>query len=87
MDKYDDKVCTPHDLRQFAFAEDNPTVFNFNMWLGSKTGNKYTLIETQFINDVFDILEEQMVKANNIHDEFREKYWHVVKYLFNTKRG
>lgn len=81
MDKYNDRICTPEQLRNFAFAEDNPTVFNFARWMKSKTDSKYTVIETKFITDVFDILAEQKVKSKDTHDEFREKYSQVIRYL------
>jgi hypothetical protein len=55
-----DEICSSFELKQFAFNS-KLTAFNFAKWLESKTGDKYTVIEKQFIRDALSALDSNAV--------------------------
>lgn len=52
-----DKICTESELRNFAWNSE-PTAFNFARWLESKTNDKYTIVEKQFIRELLLALDD-----------------------------
>jgi len=74
-----DLICTEFELKQFAFAEHNPTAFNFARFIESKSSFKYTVIEKKFIIDILEALAKQAATLNHLHHEFKEK-WEDIRY-------
>jgi hypothetical protein len=74
-----DVICTPFELKKFAFAEYNPTAFNFARFIESKSSFKYTVIEKKFITDMVEALAKQAASSNNLYNEFKEK-WEDISY-------
>ena len=72
-------ICTPFELKQFAFSlsGENPTVSNFTRFIESKSGFKYTVIEIEFILDAFRIFEEQVRLSVTLNKNFQEKWGHL----------
>lgn len=71
-----DPICTPFELKQFAFSlsGDNPTAFNFARFIESKSSFKYTVIEIEFLLDTFKMLEECVQFSNSVNESFRNKW-------------
>lgn len=74
-------ICTPFELKEFAFAEYNPTAFNFARWIESKSNKEYTVIERQFILDSLEAFNKQALFAANLNDEFRLKWEEIIRHL------
>jgi hypothetical protein len=78
-----DRICEPLELKEFAFAEYNPTAFNFARFIESKSGFKYTVIEKKFIIDMLESLTKEAEALNALHNEFKERledmslYWEI----------
>jgi hypothetical protein len=68
-----DVICTPFELKEFAFAEYNPTAFNFARFIESKSSLKYTVIEKKFITDILEALNKQAEVLNGMHNEFKKR--------------
>jgi hypothetical protein len=72
--KNNDEICTPFELKQFAFAGHSPTAFNLARFIESKSGFKYTVIEIEFLLDAFKALEEHIQFSSNLGKSFRKKW-------------
>lgn len=74
-----DLICTPFELKQFAFSlfNDNVTAFNFARFIECKSGFKYTVIEIEFILDAFKIFEEQARVSYEFNEDFQSKWAHL----------
>jgi len=59
-----DLICTPLEIKEFAFNS-QPTIWNMQKWIESKTYRKYTVVKTEYIKEVLDLLtsiEEHIFK-------------------------
>lgn len=71
-----DQICTSLELKQFAFSihRDKPTAFDFAKFIECKSGFKYTVIEIEFLQDAFKILEEHIRFSSSTSKSFKEKW-------------
>jgi len=71
-----DQICTPFELKQFAFSffNDKVTAFNFARFIESKSSFKYTVVEIEFIIDAFKIFEEQAKISFELNKNFYDKW-------------
>ena len=74
-------IFTPFELKKFAFAEHNPTAFNFARWIESKSDKEYTVIERQFIIDSLEVLNKQTIFTSNLNDEFKLRWKGIITHL------
>ena len=59
-----DLICTPFEIKIFAFNS-QPTAWNMQKWIESKTCEKYTVVKTEYIKEALDLLtsiEEHIFK-------------------------
>ena len=83
-------ICTTEELRTFAwsFLNTNPKYFDFVQWLKSKTDNKYTIVDVEFLLDALKALDNIVLENNkslllttNINEEFKKKWSYIIKML------
>ena len=77
MLKYSDLICTPFELKTFAFSLHNPSAFNFARFIECKSKFKYTLIEIEFLIDAFRILEQIKSFSDRVDIDFKGKWQEV----------
>lgn len=52
-----DLICTPLEIKTFAFNS-QPTAWNMQKWIESKTYRKYTVVKTEYIKEALDLLTD-----------------------------
>ncbi len=81
-----DKICTPFELKQFAYM-DNTDAFDFLKFIESYSCGKYTVVEKQLIIDAIYALNYYCAAANDIyndikiHKDFKEKWEETLRTL------
>lgn len=76
-----EKICDRLELLQFAHDEDVPTIFNLRYWLESKTHDKYTIVQKEFIRDILQALNDCMTSATNINNDLNKKWKDIIEGL------
>lgn len=46
-----DLICTPYEIKTFAFNS-QPTAWNMQKWIESKTYDKYTVVKKEYIQEL-----------------------------------
>lgn len=77
---YDDKICTPFELKQFAYT-DNTDAYTFARWIESKSSGRYTIVEKKMIEDTVHVLNHYITFASDINDTFKRKWQNTLKAL------
>jgi hypothetical protein len=75
-----DEICSSLELKEFAFNS-KPTAFNFARWLESKTNDKYTIIEKEFIREALAALDVNAINACVVNDKLKKKWEAVIMML------
>lgn len=77
MIKYSDLICTPFELKTFAFSPHNPSASNFARFIECKSNFKYTIIEIKFLIDAFKVFEQIKSFADQLDRDFKGKWQEV----------
>lgn len=76
-----DLICTPFELKEFAFSSHNFSAFNFARFVECKSAFKYTLIEIEFLVDAFKILEQHLISSKNFKERWQNLDIPTIKLL------
>ena len=75
-----DKICTDSDLKEFAWRSEQ-TPFNFARWIESKTNDKYTIVEKEFIRDALQALESISDFSDGLNESLKKQWKDAISML------
>jgi hypothetical protein len=73
-----DLICTPLEVKIFAFNS-QPTAWNMQKWIESKSYEKYTVVKTEYIKEALDLLTS--IEEHIFKKEVAEIVVKLMQYL------